>query len=110
MAKKILFYRWKAYNYLDIRQAFEKEGYEVTEVYQKLESYDIDRAFAAELRHRPGLRGEIRPDSGLRALGLRLHGKLLRRHLGCLQAAGGSLRGLDLRQPAHIHVPRVRLQ
>ena len=93
MAKKILFYRWKAYNYLDIRQAFEKEGYEVTEVYQKLESYDIDRAFAA-----------------LRALGLRLHGKLLRRHLGCLQAAGGSLRGLDLRQPAHIHVPRVRLQ
>ena len=48
MAKKILFYRWKAYNYLDIRQAFEKEGYEVTEVYQKLESYDIDRAFAAK--------------------------------------------------------------
>lgn len=48
MSRKILFYRWKAYNYLDIRQAFESFGYEVDEISQKLESYDIDRAFAGE--------------------------------------------------------------
>jgi len=42
---RILMYRWKAYNYLDIKATFENMGYEVDEVWQKLESYDIDPAF-----------------------------------------------------------------
>lgn len=47
---RILMYRWKAYNYLDIRAGFEKLGWEVDELWQKLESYDVDEAFAQRLR------------------------------------------------------------
>ena len=43
--KKILFYRWKAYNYLDIRRAFERAGFEVREIKQKLENYDVAPEF-----------------------------------------------------------------
>ena len=48
--KKILMYRWKAYNYLDIKFTFEKLGYEVEEVYQELLNYDVDEAFAQNLK------------------------------------------------------------
>lgn len=48
--KKILMYRWKAYNYLDIKFTFEKLGYEVEEVYQELLNYDVDEAFAGKLK------------------------------------------------------------
>lgn len=48
--KKILMYRWKAYNYKDIKYTFEKMGYEVTEVYQDLLNYDVDEAFAKRLK------------------------------------------------------------
>ncbi|SEA50583.1 spore maturation protein CgeB [Pseudobutyrivibrio sp. ACV-2] len=43
-------YRWKAYNYLDIKFTFEKLGYEVEEVYQELLNYDVDEAFAEKLK------------------------------------------------------------
>ncbi|MBP3719693.1 MAG: glycosyltransferase [Eubacterium sp.] len=48
--RKILMYRWKAYNYKDIKFTFEKMGYEVKEVYQELLNYDVDEEFAARLR------------------------------------------------------------
>ncbi|MBQ2578036.1 MAG: DUF3880 domain-containing protein, partial [Lachnospiraceae bacterium] len=48
--KKILMYRWRAYNYLDIKKTFEKMGYEITELWQHLENYDVDEAFAERLR------------------------------------------------------------
>ncbi len=48
--KKILLYRWRAYNYLDIKKTFEKMGYEVTEMKQHLENYDVDEEFATRLR------------------------------------------------------------
>lgn len=48
--KKILMYRWKAYNYKDIKYTFIKLGYEVEEVYQDLLNYDVDEAFAEKLR------------------------------------------------------------
>lgn len=48
--KKILMYRWKAYNYLDIKFTFEKLGFQVREVYQELLNYDVDEAFAQELK------------------------------------------------------------
>lgn len=48
--KKILMYRWRAYNYLDIKKTFEKMGYEITELWQHLENYDVDEAFAKRLR------------------------------------------------------------
>lgn len=48
--KKILMYRWRAYNYLDIKKTFEKMGYEITELWQHLENYDVDEAFAKQLR------------------------------------------------------------
>ncbi len=44
--KRILMYRWKAYNYLDIMEHFKMLGYDVDEVYQHLESYDVDDAYA----------------------------------------------------------------
>lgn len=44
--KKILMYRWKAYNYKDIKYTFIKLGYEVEEVYQDLLNYDVDEEFA----------------------------------------------------------------
>ena len=47
---KILMYRWKAYNYKDIKYTFIKLGYEVEEVYQDLLNYDVDEAFAEKLR------------------------------------------------------------
>ena len=47
---KILIYRWKAYNYLDIKFTFEKLGFEVKEVYQDLLDYDVDEAFAEHLK------------------------------------------------------------
>ena len=43
-------YRWKAYNYKDIKFTFEKMGFEVKEVYQDLLNYDVDEKFAAELK------------------------------------------------------------
>jgi len=48
--KKILMYRWKAYNYKDIKFTFEKLGYEIREVYQDLLNYDVDEKFAEELK------------------------------------------------------------
>jgi spore maturation protein CgeB len=48
--KKILMYRWRAYNYLDIKKTFEKMGYEITELWQHLENYDVDEVFAEKLR------------------------------------------------------------
>ncbi|MCR5000011.1 MAG: DUF3880 domain-containing protein [Lachnospiraceae bacterium] len=48
--KKILLYRWRAYNYLDIKKTFEKMGYEITEVWQHLVNYDVDEEFAEKLR------------------------------------------------------------
>ncbi len=47
---KILMYRWKAYNYKDIKYTFEKLGYEVEEVFQDLLNYDVDEAFAEKLK------------------------------------------------------------
>mgnify|MGYP002852692698 CR=1 FL=1 len=47
---KILMYRWKAYNYKDIKYTFERMGYEVEEVYQDLLNYDVDEEFAQKLR------------------------------------------------------------
>ncbi|SFN76721.1 spore maturation protein CgeB [Pseudobutyrivibrio sp. UC1225] len=47
---KILMYRWKAYNYKDIKYTFIKLGYEVEEVYQDLLNYDVDEEFAGKLR------------------------------------------------------------
>ncbi|WP_033152205.1 CgeB family protein [Pseudobutyrivibrio ruminis] len=47
---KILMYRWKAYNYKDIKHTFEVLGYEVEEVYQDLLNYDVDEEFAEKLR------------------------------------------------------------
>ncbi|MCR4694913.1 MAG: DUF3880 domain-containing protein [Pseudobutyrivibrio sp.] len=47
--KKILMYRWKAYNYLDIRETFIEMGYEIREVSQELLNYDVDQAFADKL-------------------------------------------------------------
>ena len=42
-------YRWKAYNYKDIKAAFEARGFLVDEVWQHLESYDIAPDFAEKL-------------------------------------------------------------
>ena len=47
---KILMYRWKAYNYKDIKHTFEVLGYEVEEVYQDLLNYDVDEEFAEKLK------------------------------------------------------------
>ena len=55
--KKILMYRWKAYNYKDIKYTFMKLDYEVEEVYQDLLNYDVDEEFAEKLR------GIIKADS-----------------------------------------------
>ncbi len=49
MSKKIYMYRWKAYNYLDIKATFLSLGYEVDEVLQHLESYDVAPEFAGRL-------------------------------------------------------------
>ena len=47
--KQILIYKWKAYNYLDVCQAFLAMGFEVDIVEQHLPSYDEDEAFSARL-------------------------------------------------------------
>lgn len=54
--KKILIYRWKAYNYDDVIAAFQKLGFETEIIRQRLDSYDVNEEFA-EL-----LRGEIKKD------------------------------------------------
>ncbi len=46
---RILVYRWKAYNYLDILEAFTELGYEYVTVEQDLECYDEDREFEEKL-------------------------------------------------------------
>ena len=48
--KRILMYRWKAYNYEDIKHTFERMGYEVKEVYKDLLNYDVDEEFVSSLR------------------------------------------------------------
>ena len=50
--KRILIYRWRAYNYLDVRETFLRMGYEVEEVRQDLESYDVSDDFAQLLRNK----------------------------------------------------------
>lgn len=47
--KKILAYRWMAYNYDDVLESFRRLGYEVKCIYQKLMNYDINEAFASRL-------------------------------------------------------------
>jgi spore maturation protein CgeB len=47
--KKILIYRWKAYNYKDIIQEFTALGYEIEEIHQDLYNYDVDEEFAGRL-------------------------------------------------------------
>ncbi len=42
-------YRWRAYNYKDIKATFTSMGYEVDEVWQHLDSYDIAPEFAEKL-------------------------------------------------------------
>ena len=49
MKKRILVYRWKAYNYMDICGTFESLGYEVGYLDYKLEHYDEDDAFEQRL-------------------------------------------------------------
>lgn len=46
---RILIYKWKAYNYVDICEAFSNLGYEYIMVEQHLEHYDEDREFEAKL-------------------------------------------------------------
>ncbi|MCR5145566.1 MAG: DUF3880 domain-containing protein [Lachnospiraceae bacterium] len=46
---KILVYRWKAYNYIDVMAAFVKMGYEIDEISQNLLNYDVDEEFAERL-------------------------------------------------------------
>ncbi len=49
MEKRIYMYRWKAYNYRDIKAAFMAKGYEVDEVWQHLDSYDVAPDFAEKV-------------------------------------------------------------
>lgn len=49
MKKRILVYRWKAYNYMDICGTFESLGYEVGYLDYKLEHYDEDDVFEQRL-------------------------------------------------------------
>ncbi len=46
---KILVYKWKAYNYMDILEAFLNLGYEYITVEQDLDCYDEDPTFEAKL-------------------------------------------------------------
>lgn len=46
---RILVYRWKAYNYADICEAFASLGYEYITVEQDLDNYDEDREFEERL-------------------------------------------------------------
>lgn len=47
--KRILMYKWRAYNYLDVYQTFLALGFEIDVVAQHLPSYDEDENFAARL-------------------------------------------------------------
>lgn len=47
--KRILFYKWRAYNYLDVYETFRKMGYEVDVIEQHLSSYDEDEDFSGRL-------------------------------------------------------------
>ena len=42
---RILVYRWKAYNYMDIEQTFAAMGHIVDHIEQKLGNYDIEPEF-----------------------------------------------------------------
>ena len=46
---RILIYKWKAYNYRDIKETFLAMGHEVDVIEQKLESYDRDETFEHRL-------------------------------------------------------------
>ena len=46
---RILVYKWKAYNYADICEAFSDLGYEYITIEQDLDHYDEDPAFEAKL-------------------------------------------------------------
>lgn len=46
---RILVYKWKAYNYMDICEAFTNLGYEYITVEQDLDHYDEDKEFEAKL-------------------------------------------------------------
>ena len=47
--KRILIYKWRAYNYLDVYQTFLAFGFEVDIVEQHLPSYDEDKEFSLKL-------------------------------------------------------------
>lgn len=47
--KRILIYKWRAYNYLDVYQTFQTMGFDADIVEQHLPSYDEDDAFARRL-------------------------------------------------------------
>lgn len=47
--KKILIYKWRAYNYLDVYQTFQAMGFEIDVIEQHLTSYDEDADFSARL-------------------------------------------------------------
>lgn len=50
MKMRILVYKWKAYNYADICEAFSDLGYEYITVEQDLDHYDGDPVFEAKLK------------------------------------------------------------
>lgn len=47
--KRILMYKWRAYNYLDVYETFRNMGYEVDVIEQHLPSYDEDAGFSKRL-------------------------------------------------------------
>lgn len=47
--KRILIYKWRAYNYLDVCQTFIGLGFEIEQIEQHLPSYDEDAEFSARL-------------------------------------------------------------
>jgi len=47
---KILVYKWKAYNYADVCEAFDRLGYEHVSIEYELSSYDEDESFEELLR------------------------------------------------------------
>ncbi len=49
--KRVLIYKWRAYNYLDVYETFQRMGYEVDVIEQSLSSYDEDEAFSNRLSH-----------------------------------------------------------
>ena len=49
---KILIYRWKAYNYIDVIETFKRLGHTVEELAYHLDNYDEDEVFFELLRKR----------------------------------------------------------